>query len=108
MARFGDPERRDRWLDAAAARHGEAVAPELARCALPGPRRSACSARPRARFGGGGGEPRRPRSARASCSWRATPQPRRRPPRARRLLGQTIDADPDGRAAAAARALLEP
>lgn len=108
-ARFGDPERRDRWLDAAAARHGEAVAPELARLRAAWAEEARLLGQARARFEEAAASAA-PAAERARLLFLAGDAARRggAPHDARRLLGQAIDADPEGRAAAAARALLEP
>ncbi|MCO5166882.1 MAG: hypothetical protein M9894_11010 [Planctomycetes bacterium] len=107
-ARFGDPERRERWLEAARARHGEAVAAEAARL------RAACAeearllAAARARFEQAAARADAP-SERARLLVLAGDAARRvgDAEAARRLLGQAIEADPDGRLADVARALLE-
>ncbi len=105
--RFGDVARRERWLEAALARHGEVIAAEVART------RQACAEEARllrmARASFEAAAPGQAAPERARLLFLAGDAARRAGDLddGRRLLTAAVEADPEGRLAQAARALVE-
>jgi hypothetical protein len=107
-ARYGDPERRERWLDAALARHGQPVRAEVERV------RAACAEEARLLRAASpaleAAAARRSGDARARLQFLAGDAARRAGAAAdaRRALTAVVAVDPAGRFVGPARALLAP
>lgn len=106
--RFGDPARRERWLDDARTRHGPAIATEVERVRRACAEEARLLARARACFEAAATSPGAAPDERARLLFLAGDTARRTGDlaAARALLERAIAADPHGRLAGAAQALL--